>query len=278
MKHELKYTTYLVCLTAIAGLLAFFLTPYAVVDNLEMAQANPWVVLGVVVVSMTLGTFAFLKLQKNFEKWFDAIMIFLLTDATLMFTNMFIETTAIQSAIQFAITFTILYWGLLKPMQKDDENIMWAAHFWNFFILFAFVGIGLKLGLLLPLWASITFLAVAAIYDWWAVYKTKHMVSLAKGFVNRRLVPGFFLRKRSGKFALLGGGDIFFIVMLTAGLHTISATMAAFGLTGMLIGLIVLFAISSEKKFYPAIPPIAIGLVVGICLWLYGVYLFGGIL
>jgi len=43
------------------------------------------------------------------------------------------------------------------------------------------------LGLLLGLWAAAVFLAAFAIYDYISVYKTKHMIGLAKIAIDRDL-------------------------------------------------------------------------------------------
>jgi len=265
MKHELRYTIYFTLAVLLTGLIALLAGPYAIVQSSGLADENPFVVLSVVIASMSLGTFAFVKFQKRITAvWFDVIMIFAFTQAITMFVRLFVEASGWVFALIWFSVYVVLYWGLLRPMQVRLENMFVLAHVWNFFMAFAFLGLGIQLGYLLPVWASIFLLTVASVYDWYAVHKSKHMVGLAQFFLKRRLFPGFIMLKSDLKFAMLGGGDVFFIVLLSVGLLKVSPVLAWFGFGGMMLGLVWLYLVSSKSKFYPALPPIAAGLFAGV--------------
>lgn len=266
MKHEPIYTIYLVLLTALSGIAAFILSPLAILKSASLANENPWMVLVVILVSLSAGTWIMLKLmQRKFRhEWIDALMIYALTHAIVMTKDLFFEWPNYMNALLYLAIFVTAYWLVLQPMQNKLTHALWAGHIWNVFVMVAFVGISITLALLLPVWMSLLLLVAAAIYDYWAVHKTKHMVSLAKYCMKRRLFPGFIIYKPGEKrFAVLGGGDIFFIAFITASLQKVSPVLAIGGMVGMLVGLIGLFIASERKKFYPAIPPIAAGLFAG---------------
>ncbi len=122
-------------------------------------------------------------------------------------------------------------------------------------------------------------LILIAIYDAYAVWKSKHMITLAKSQSKAKvfaglLVPYSIKRKKKVKrkgppvkvrVAMLGGGDIAFplifagIVMKDVGLwQSLLIPLFAMG------GLAYLLWFGSEKKFYPAMPFIGVGCFVGL--------------
>jgi presenilin-like A22 family membrane protease len=271
MKHETKVTMYFLAIILITLLLAILLAPYAVIEKLDVANNNPFAVIAIFVISVAIGSFVFTRLHKQMNKvWLDAIMIFAFSHAVVIFTTMFFVTKNWINSIIYVVFYVILYWGLLKSMQRDDENMLWAAHIWNAIMIVVFLGIGIKLGYILPVWTSMVLLMVAAVYDYWAVFKSKHMVVMAKFFKERRLFPGFMLRKSNGEIAVLGGGDVFFMVLMVVACLKISYMFAIAGAIGMFIGISALYFMSQKKKFYPALPPIAFGLFAGVLVAIIG--------
>ena len=75
------------------------------------------------------------------------------------------------------------------------------------------------------------------------------------------------LKKRKVKVnvAILGGGDIVFPI-ITAGVMfmTLGIVSAIFVILGATLGLAYLFFAAEKKKFYPAMPFITAGILVGI--------------
>jgi presenilin-like A22 family membrane protease len=138
---------------------------------------------------------------------------------------------------------------------------------------------------ILNVWAVIVLLILISIYDIYAVWKSKFMVGLAKYQIqNLKIFTGFFvpyltkdqtlkLRKMKGKtknskikvsLAILGGGDVAFplifagVMLRSAGL--IPALIIVLFSTLALWGL---FIYSQKGKFYPAMPFITAGCLVG---------------
>ncbi len=137
-------------------------------------------------------------------------------------------------------------------------------------------------------------LVLIALYDAYAVWKSKHMITLAKSQSKAKIFAGFILPYRkaekkaeskvSGKkvpggkamvkvrMAMLGGGDIAFpllfagVVMKEMGLwQSLVIPFFAAGALGLL------FWLSKEKKFYPAMPFISAGCFLALgAVWLIG--------
>ena len=124
------------------------------------------------------------------------------------------------------------------------------------------------------------FLLISA-YDIYAVWKSKHMVTLAKFQTSSKVFAGLSIpykmpkkeaKKKTGKVvkiekiktAILGGGDIAFplifagVVMKQVGFLT-SLIIPVFVSAALLI----LFIKSKKDRFYPAMPFLSFGCLVG---------------
>ena len=146
---------------------------------------------------------------------------------------------------------------------------------------------------LLNVWTIIILLVLISVYDMWAVWHSGIMQKMAKyQMENLKVFSGFFvpymdkatrkkvklwkntlkkseLKKKKIKVnvAILGGGDIVFPI-ITAGvmLKTLGLGSALFVSLGATLGLAYLFMKSEKKKFYPAMPYITTGILLGIGL------------
>jgi presenilin-like A22 family membrane protease len=115
---------------------------------------------------------------------------------------------------------------------------------------------------------AIALLFVASIYDFWAVRRANVMIPLAKFFLDLRLFPGIAIPKSHPPnkddvgFALVGGGDIFFIVLVAASFYNEpnGLLLMVLSAVGMFSALVYLFFRSDAKRFYPALPFIFAGL------------------
>ncbi len=158
----------------------------------------------------------------------------------------------------------------------------------NFTELLIYPGLAVLFVPLLNVWAIILLLFVISFYDMYAVWKSKLMVNLAKYQIkNLKIFTGFFvpyitkeqwkkIRKSKSKkakkmkisLAILGGGDVAFplifagVILRASGM--ISSLMVVLFSTLALLGL---FVYSRKGKFYPAMPFLTIGCIVG---WLVG--------
>jgi len=135
--------------------------------------------------------------------------------------------------------------------------------------LFIYAGLAVVFVPILTIGSAAILLILIAIYDAIAVWKTKHMVSLAQFQSKLKLFAGFMIPYKNGKHtAILGGGDIGFPLLFTG------AVMKLYGLSSIIISitvtlsLLALLFLAEKGRFYPAMPFLAAGCFVG-----YGVLL-----
>ncbi len=154
---------------------------------------------------------------------------------------------------------------------------------------------------ILNFWTMLALLVLISIYDMWAVWHSGIMQKMAKYQINKlKIFSGFFvpymskkvrkeikkikkskLKKKQIKVhaALLGGGDVIFPLItagvilktripLPFGLHDFVGGIgpALFVIGGALLGLGYLLFHSQKKKFYPAMPFITAGILLGVIL------------
>ena len=149
----------------------------------------------------------------------------------------------------------------------------------NILIILGIAGVGSILGLRLTPEIIIGLLIIFSIYDFIAVYKTKHMVKIAKEMIESKavlalIIPSSFRDFRGslgevrpgGKFLILGGGDIIFSLLFCVSLvpqGILSPLIVAFfSLIGLFTGF--LFFISQKtRQPIPALPPIALFSILG---------------
>jgi presenilin-like A22 family membrane protease len=166
---------------------------------------------------------------------------------------------------------------------------------------FLYAGMALILVPLLSVPWALALLAVISVYDYWAVFRSKHMVTIAKGLQKSMVFAGLSIPyKRSGEIeskydkpkgkkpkkgdyeteevntAGLGGGDIAFPLLFTgtvlqalvlSGLPKASAFLLTLILPAVLTATLVLMLWKASKgKFYPAMPVLSAGCVVGYLL------------
>ena len=149
------------------------------------------------------------------------------------------------------------------------------------------------------LWMALL-LIIISIYDYIAVYRTKHMVTMARGLMETKLFAGFFLpldKKSKQKpkiktdheqtktvvkktnIAVIGGGDIAF-PMLFAGvvLEYLITTLQIAKETALIkilpipifatVALLFLLMKGKKGQFYPAMPFLTVGVFVGLAVTL----------
>lgn len=169
----------------------------------------------------------------------------------------------------------------------------------NFTELFIYAGIAvIFVPLIDVVWASLLLLAISA-YDMFAVWKSKHMVSLAEFQTKSRAFAGVMLsystkvrekvkakgKKSKGKTevreefknAILGGGDIAFplvfsgvvmVSLIKGGVMTKPfAFMYALIIPAVVaVFLFVMLMLAKKDRFYPAMPFLTAGCFVGYAL------------
>lgn len=148
-------------------------------------------------------------------------------------------------------------------------------------------GMAFVLGLLLGIWAAAIFLAAFAIYDYISVYKTKHMIGLAKIALERDL-PMLFVFPRDmsrpvGKIEIgeegieghaamaLGFGDVAFpgIMVVASAVYGMKIgyfyPFVILPIVGGVAGMVYLI-VGNVKKPAPGLPFLNTGVIVGTLL------------
>lgn len=146
-------------------------------------------------------------------------------------------------------------------------------------MILSLAGIGAIFGLAMEPRVVVLLLLVLSVYDFIAVYKTKHMIKMAKSMLSHGVIMGLIIPKElkdfkervtnispSGRFMVLGGGDIIFplvfsVSLLDKGIISV-LIVAGFSLFGLITSLLV-FLLQKEQKPIPALPPIALFSIIG---------------
>jgi presenilin-like A22 family membrane protease len=300
MKHTLKITIILVILFFVSQVMGLFIVSKyidiekskeaGIVVPKELAVGNQVFerppgqgLVAYVVLAIILGTLIVLFLVKFkavriWKLWFFFSVWFLLSIALAPFVS---KTFAWILALVLA---------LLKVLRPSV-----IIH--NITELFVYGGLA---AVIVPIpgfkvWHVIILLGIISIYDMIAVWKIKHMITLAKFQTSSKVFAGLLIpykRKESEKIkrikvtkaekvvpaeesvsnAILGGGDIGFPLVF-AGVVMRDLFITNSFMTGFLkaliipffvsIALLILFLQSKKDKFYPAMPFLSIGCLVG---------------
>ena len=240
-----------------------------------------------VIIAIIIGTIILLvlikyKLSLVWKLWFLMAVTISLSTAWAAFVPVIV---AFIAALIFAL------WKIFKP------NV-WVH---NFTELFIYGGLAAIFAPLFNLFSMSILLILISIYDAYAVWKSKHMITLAKSQTESKVFAGLLipyslkglLKKKEShgvkaiktatkspfthpqvqvRTAILGGGDIGFPLIFAG------VVLKEWGLWQSLIipffalaGLALLLYYAEEKKFYPAMPFISAGCFVGLgVVWVMG--------
>jgi len=125
----------------------------------------------------------------------------------------------------------------------------------------------------------VAILVIFSFYDFIAVYKTKHMIKMAKEMIDKKVILGFIVPrdikyfkdkldkvKPGGNFFILGGGDVVFPNLLAVSVIPYGFLKALiiviFSLAGSFLSYW-LFIRQEEKEPIPALPPVALLSIIG---------------
>ena len=157
----------------------------------------------------------------------------------------------------------------------------------NTIAIFTGVGAIAMIGISLNILITIILLAAMAIYDAFAVYKTKHMVDLADSFIDLKLPVVFVIPKKRGYSLLsqtkglkeklkegeereayfLGVGDVVFPgILAVSAFHNLTSNgflVALSVLIGTLVGFIALMTLVIKGKPQAGLPLLCSGAIIG---------------
>ena len=298
MKHTLKVTLMLVgifMLAQIAGLLVIDqyiditatketgktvlnkgaynitgITPPTVSD-----ESTSWIfIMGAIIVGTLIVLVIIRFKQKNIWKiWFFLSVMITLTVALAPFVNRIIN----------GLYVTIVIAGILTFFKVFRPNI----YIHNLTEIFIYGGLAALIVPILNTFSAVALLIAISIYDMFAVWQSKHMVSMAKFQTQSKVFAGLMLsygkpkghiisEKKTkgtvkGRTAILGGGDIAFpllfsgVIMKTTGNFVNPLIISVFAA----IALFILLWKGKKDTFYPAMPFISAGCFIG-----YGIVQF----
>jgi len=283
MKHSWFVTFFLVALFAAAQLIGL-----AVIDNyalktdegvswkdlpsvagvsVERPDVAPSLSIWYILVAVIIGTLFILLLVKFgkvllWKLWFLIAIVMCLTIAFGSF---------LTGAWAFLLALVLGVWKVVRP------NIV--VH--NLTELFVYGGLAAIFVPILNVFYAFVLLIALSFYDMYAVWKSKHMVSMAKFQTKSGIFAGLLIpysykmpKAKSGRkqkkverrvrTAVLGGGDIGFPLIL-AGTVFISYSMNAALLVaaGATLSLVCLLLASKKDRFYPAMPFLTAGCAFG---------------
>ena len=277
MKHPWKITSSIFLWLITSVILAIWAAPYAV-DTLAIGRATmrPVVWIITVVVLILLGALMWtFMIKKANPKTIDvtfAVGLGLVASRgiTIFFPELNTGMYGLLSRFILMTLFASMFMGMLLLMRKNWAWSIRLSPVSNLFMIWTTVIAATIIAVDVPGWVTLVILGLAAIYDAWAVWKSKTMIHMAKFFIKRRILPGIAIPyKNKEEFALLGGGDVFFVVLVSISFYQTSVIYTLTIASGMILAIAGLFLFSKKDTFYPALPFIFTGAILGLALgWL----------
>ena len=197
------------------------------------------------ILAFTAGFLVAMKFFKpRFFSLFEALAVF--------------STTALVVEV-FLPGLGVMFGVLLVALRFAVRENTWVK---NAASTFAVAGAGALIGVSLGIIPVLVFILLLAVYDLIAVFKTKHMVKMAKAIVSQNLAFTFTIPTKEHAFQL-GTGDL--VIPLVFSTAVFSSASRFSGNAAMLAAALVLFAsflglvgtlhICAEKKIaLPALP------------------------
>jgi presenilin-like A22 family membrane protease len=307
MKHTLKVTFVMIALFLIAQLVGLvtisnYLQVNENADTGEVTISYPDTILGppaqvenkstsflFIGAFILIGTGLFLlivkyKVYKVWKLWFFLAVWATVSVALGVYINW------IYAA---AIAFGLGLWKIFKP----------NVYIYNLTEIFIYTGIAILMLSVLDIFAAFGLLVIISLYDMYAVWKSKHMITMAKFQTDAKMFAGLVIpytvkdaketavktamkknmkglsksaapSKGNARQAILGGGDIAFPLIFSGTAMQYLINMQhiskpnALAFSGIIsffaaAALFWLLAKAEHEKFYPAMPFISIGCFVG---------------
>src|SRR3989338_5820261 len=303
MKHSLRITLILLCFFILAQIFgSYTITKY---ENVNKTQEGNITIITITHPPTAIGPQPEIE-QKNLSWITLSIAIFVGTVILLLLIRFRLRrfwklwflvavwmsmaiTLGVYIHLKIALAFALLL-ALFKVFKPNP-----ILH--NLTEILVYTGIVIIILPFLNLASASALLFIISLYDMYAVWKSKHMIKMAKFQTASKLFAGFMIgykKEKTGKtviakapkayrgktrIAILGGGDIAFPLIFSAVVieYLIMRDMAK--MTAFLQSLIIsltsglallfLFIKGQKDKFYPAMPFISIGCFIGLgIIWL----------
>ena len=258
---------FLFCLTLGLGMAAAVqIGEVLKIQKITLPQVSFWRF----IISFLLATlFIFLLISfLKFKRGKGLIFKILFTLAVFLGGLLFLEAFLLEP-IPLILISLLIFWWWKSPSILNQDVLM----------ILGLAGVGSTLGLALQPLMVIVLLIIFSIYDFIAVYKTKHMIKMAKEMIEQKAILALVVPpnlsgfqesleeiRPGGKFLILGGGDIVFPLLFSASLIPFgilnSIIVAIFALIGLFAGFY-FFVSQKIRQPIPALPPIALFSIIG---------------
>lgn len=227
------------------------------IERPEIEEKTSFITIFIIIVFSTLIALLLMRFNamKLWKLWFFISITLTITIALNVF---------IPQYFALAIGIIVALIKVLKP------NIIVN----NLAELFIYGGLAAIFVPILNLFSITILLILISIYDFYSVFKSKHMIKLAKFQTKSRIFAGINIpykikEEKREKFttAILGGGDIGFTLFFSG------VVLKEFSfLSAIIVSLITSFALlclflySKKGKFYPAMPVLTLGCFLGLLI------------
>ena len=273
MKNSLKQYWQALLIESFLFVLTIFLGIIGAIERKALLEANNIFISYISIKSfviqfcvITLFIFLvakFLKKKNHKKALFKSLFIFaIFTGGVLMLDVWFSDIVSLC-----LMSILIFLWSKKK-----------SVFLHNLCVVLGIAGTISIAGLSITPQAVVALLALFSIYDFIAVYKTKHMIKMAKSMIESGAILGFIIPHKFSYFNrktdninkdwtfVLGGGDIAFPLLLACSLvpYNIvgSVVVSIFSLIGSFLSFWI-FIRQKERKAIPALPPIALLSILG---------------
>ena len=227
-------------------------------DNLPYDLERPkiesntsYIAIGFSILLATLLALLLIKLEARvlWKAWFFLSVWFTLSIALNAF---------ILQSVAVLLGLALAYLKAFKP------NVI--MH--NLTELFIYGGLAVIFVPILNLTSIFVLLILISIYDMYAVWKSKHMIKMAEFQTKLKLFAGLLIPYGKNKTAILGGGDLGFPLLFTGVMYKSIGLESLLVILATTISLFILLYKSEKNKYYPAMPFISIGCLLGYLLTL----------
>ena len=260
MKHNLKITILLLALFLAAHLIGLFVLqgyqsreyPYgfAPPEIRDTTTSVVDIVISIAIMTLVILILIKFRARRIWKTWFLLSLVITLLLSLAAF---------IPAFYALIIAVALGLWRILK------NNV----YLHNLTEIFVYGGLASLFVPILNLISISILLFAIAVYDYWAVFKSKHMVKMAEFQRENKVFAGLFV-PYGKKAAILGGGDIGFTLLFSGVILQKFGFLAALISSLIIAGsLLALFLIGKKNKYYPAMPFLAGGCFIALgVVWL----------
>lgn len=278
MKYEWSVNIEMMAWAILGVVLTALMVPASLqTDRPEMGLSPGWIavlIIGMAMVGM-LGYVLMTKWWRFLPLWGRVVlgtiglgMIATVVGRLILTGVLFLQGKQMEATlgnIVLAFVIGMVLWSVGVVLSRGKFLLALTTRFISIGMVLAMSTIAATFGIMLSLPALIGLLIAIAIYDVIAVFKMQTMQKMAKDYMMSGWFLGVVIPKRTKNtsvwksIAFLGGGDIFFLGLVTATLMVVRPTWVLPVAFGMLFALGVLQMVAEKKKSYPAMLPISIG-------------------